>query len=204
MEQLFRDIRYAVRMLGKNPGFTTAAILTLALGNGANTAIFTVTNALLLRPFPYNEPEQLVSVRVTDNDRESSTTLLRYELLHDSSKSFQTVAVWANDNLNLTGSGQPVQAPVTRVSPGFFSMLGVKPVLGRVFSEEEGRPEAKPAIIVSNKLWHTHFQGNPNIIGHSVNLDATPSTIVGSLRRCSFPSSARPLISGRLDISNSL
>lgn len=187
MEQLFRDIRYAVRMLGKNPGFTTAAILTLALGIGANTAIFTVTNALLLRPFPYNEPEQLVSVRVTDNDRESSTTLLRYELLHDSSKSFQTVAVWANDNLNLTGSGQPVQVPVTRVSPGFFSMLGVKPVLGRVFSEEEGRPEAKPAIIVSNKLWHTRFQGDPNIIGHSVNLDATPSTIVGVLPEVQFP-----------------
>jgi putative ABC transport system permease protein len=187
MEQLLRNARYAGRMLAKNPGFTTAAILTLVLGIGANTAIFTVTNALLLRPFPYFEPQQLVSVKVTDNDRESSTTLLRYEMIRDSSKSFQTVAVWANDNLNLTGSGQPLQIPVTRVSPGFFSMLGVQPTLGRIFNDGEGIPEAKPAIVLSNKLWHTRFQADPNIIGRSVNLDATPSTIVGVLPDVQFP-----------------
>ena len=187
MEQLLRDARYAVRMLGKNPGFAIAAILTLALGIGANTAIFTVANALLLRPFPYFEPQQLVSIRVTDNDSESSTTLLRYELLRDSSKSFQKVAVWANDNLNLTGSGQPLQIPVTRVSPGFFPILGVRPVLGRVFNEEEGHAEAKPVIILSHKLWQTRFQGDRNIVGRSVNLDATPSTIVGVLPDVQFP-----------------
>src|SRR5271163_2390595 len=105
MQSLLADLRFSARMLVKNQGFTLAAIITLALGIGANTAIFTVTNALLLRPFPYRDPQQLVSIGVKDNSKDFGGTLLRYEMLRDRNQSFQSVAVWTNDNSNLTGSG---------------------------------------------------------------------------------------------------
>ena len=187
MPALFRNLRFAIRMLAKNPGFTSATVITLALGIGANTAIFTVTNALLLRPFPYRDPEQLVSVTAKDKTKDRSGTLLRYELVRDANRSFQSVAVWANDNLNLTGSGEPLQVPVARVSPSFFPMLGVQPQLGRSFTEEEGRPEGKPVVMLSDYLAQP-LQREPNIIGQTLTLDSTPQTIVGVLpANISFP-----------------
>jgi putative ABC transport system permease protein len=168
-------------MLGKNPGFTLATVITLALGIGANTAIFTVTNALLLQPFPYRDPDQLVSVVAKDKTTDRGGTLLRYELVRDANQSFQSVAVWANDNLNLTGSGEPLQIPVARVSPSFLSMLGVQPELGRIFTEDEGRPEGKPVVVLSDSLWRSRFHGARDIIGQTITLDATPHIIVGVL-----------------------
>jgi len=117
MQALLRNFRFGARMLGKNPGFTFATVITLALGIGANTAIFTVTSALLLRPFPYPDPQQLVSVTTKEHAKDRPGTLLRYELVRDFNRSFQSVAVWTTDNLNLTGSGEPLQVPVARVSP---------------------------------------------------------------------------------------
>ena len=181
MQVFLRNLRFAVRMLGKNPGFAFAAVMTLAVGIGANTAIFTVTSALLLRPFPYREPEQLVSVIEQDKSKDRGGTLLRYELVRDINRSFDSVAVWTNDNLNLTGSGEPLQVPVARVSPSFFSMLGVQPQLGRLFTEDEGRPEGKPVVVLGDAMWRSRFNGDPNIIGRTVTLDATPSTVVGVL-----------------------
>ena len=181
MLAVLRNLRFAVRMLGKNPGFTFATVITLALGIGANTAIFTVTNALLLRPFPYRDPDQLVTVAAKDKTKDRGGTLLRYELLRDANQSFQSVAVWTNDNLNLTGSGEPLQVPVARVSPSFFSMLGVNPQLGRAFTEEEGRPEGKPVIMLSDAIWRSRFHADRNIVGQIVTLDSTPQTIVGVL-----------------------
>ncbi len=181
MQALLRDIHFAARMLSKNPGFSLAAIFMLALGIGANTAIFTVTNALLLRPFPYHDPEQLVSVDAKDKTKDFGGTLLRYELVRDRNQSFQLVAVWTNDNANLSGHGDPLQAPVVRVSPNFFSLLGVQPQLGRTFSEEEGRPEGKPAVMISEFMWRSRFGGDRNVIGQAITLDSTPHTIVGVL-----------------------
>ena len=181
MQALIRNLRFAARMLGKNPGFTVAAVVTLALGIGANTAIFTVTSALLLRPFPYRQPEQLVSVAARDDGKDRPGTLLRYELVRDSNRSFESVAVWASDDLNLTGAGEPIQVPVGRVSPSFFPMLGVQPELGRTFAEDEGRPEGKPVVMLSDAIWRSRFHGDPNIIGQSVTLDETPNTVVGVL-----------------------
>ncbi|HEY6338826.1 MAG TPA: ABC transporter permease [Candidatus Sulfotelmatobacter sp.] len=181
MQVLLRNLRFGVRMLRKSPGFTLITILTLALGIGANTAIFTVTNALLLRPFPYLDPQQLVHVKANDKSRELEGTLLRYELVRDFNRSFQSVAVWANDNLNLTGHGEPMQVTVARVSPSFFPLLGVQPSLGRVFSEDEGRPEGKPVILLSDSIWRTRFHGDPYIVGQTVTLDSTTETIVGVL-----------------------
>ena len=181
MQDLFRDIGFGARTLLKSPGFTFTAIVTLALGIGANAAIFTVTNALLLRPFPYREPQQLVSVAPKNKDTEFPGTLARYELLRDLNRSFQTVAVWTNDNLNLTGAGDPAQVPVARVSPAFFSMLGVQAQLGRIFTEDEGRPEGKPAVMLSDSIWRGRFHGDAGIVGHTVTLDSAPYTVVGVL-----------------------
>lgn len=181
MQALLRDLRFGARMLSKNAGFTIAAVLTLALGIGANTALFTVTDALLLRPFPYRDPQQLVSVEVKDKTTDFGITLLRYEMVRDHNGSLQSVAVWANDNFNLTGYGEPLQLPVARVSANFFSVLGVEPELGRQFTEEEGRPEGKPVVLLSDSIWRSRFGGDRNIIGRTVTLDNTPHTIVGVL-----------------------
>jgi len=181
VQALVRNLRFGVRLLSKNRGFTLATVLTLALGIGANTAIFTVTNALLLRPFPFREPERLVSITAQDKTTDRGGTLLRYELVRDLNQSFVAVAVWTNDNLNLTGSGEPLQVPIARVSPGFFSMLGVQPQLGRAFSEEEGRPEGKPVVMLSNSIWRNRFHADRNIVGQPVNLDGVPHVVVGIL-----------------------
>jgi putative ABC transport system permease protein len=178
---LVQDLRFGARMLRKNPGFTLAAIITLALAIGANSAIFTVMNALLLRPFPYQQPEQLVSVSARSQDTSFGTTLLRYELVRDHNQSFQGVAVYTNDNFNLTGRGEPLQVPVARVSANFFSLLGIQPQLGRAFTEEEGRPEGKPVVMISDALWRSRFNSDRSIVGQTVTLDTTPHTIVGVL-----------------------
>src|SRR5690348_4501274 len=181
MHALLRDLRFAARMLRKNAGFAVIAILTLALGIGANTAIFTVTSALLLRPFPYRDPQQLVSVDAKDEGKDFGGTLLRYELLRDQSQSFQSVAAWANDNFNVTGHGEPLQVPVARVTANFFSLLGVQPELGRGFTADEGRPEGKFVVMLSDSFWRSRFGGDRNIIGQNINLDTTPHTIIGVL-----------------------
>jgi putative ABC transport system permease protein len=181
MQNFFRDFRFGARQLGKSPGFTLMVILTLALGIGANTAVFTVASSLLLRPFSYPDPQQLVSIAVKNKAEASDGTLVRYELLRDHNRSFQAVAAWTNDNLNLTGHGEPLQVPVARVSANLFSMLGVRPQLGRTFSDDEGRPEGKPVMILSHSLWSGRFGSDPDIIGQTVTLDTTPHTVVGVL-----------------------
>jgi putative ABC transport system permease protein len=181
MRLFLRDLRFGVRTLAKSPLFTIAVILTLALGIGANTAIFTVTNALLLRPLPYRDPAQLVGVDTKSDANDYGCTLLRYELVRDLNHSFEAVAVWANDNLNLTGLDDPLQVPVARVSPSFFSMLGTRPQLGRIFTQEEGTPEGKPVVILSDELWRSRFHGDRSIVGKTVTVDSTENTIVGVL-----------------------
>jgi putative ABC transport system permease protein len=181
MQSLFRDLRFCARTLAKNPFFTLSVILTLALGIGANTAIFTVANALLLRPFPYRNPAQLVSIETKDDSKDFGCTLLRYELMRDLNRSFESVAVWANDNLNETGRGEPIQVPIARVSPSFLPMLGVQPQFGRAFTQEDGTPEGKPVVMLSDAMWRTRFHADRNAIGQTVTLDSTANTIIGVL-----------------------
>lgn len=181
MRLLLRDLRFGARTLAKSPLFTLATIFTLALGIGANTAIFTVTNALLLRPFPYHDPDQLVSIVSKDSTKENGGTLLRYELVRDSNRSFESVAVWTNDNLNLTGNGEPVQVPIARVSPSLLPMLDVRPQLGRLFNEEEGTPAGRPVVILTDAIWRSRYHSDPNIIGSVVTLDSIQNTVVGVL-----------------------
>lgn len=186
---LWQDARYAARMLRRNPGFSLAAIITLALGIGGNTAIFTITNAVLLRPFPYQDPSKLVVIDFQGKDGTSrGSSINRYEQIRDRNHSFSGIAAYANDALNLTGGGEPLQVPIGRVTPNFFNLLGVKPQMGRSFIEEEGQPGGRYVVMISDSLWHIRFGGNPHIIDQTINLDSTPYTVIGVLPAgMSFP-----------------
>ncbi|HXW91980.1 MAG TPA: ABC transporter permease [Terriglobales bacterium] len=181
MRRLLQDVRFSTRVLRKNPSFTVAAVITLAIGIGANTAVFSVTNALLLRPFPFHDPQSLLAINTTDKTSDRPTNLVRYEFLRDHNQSFESMAGWTNDDLNFTGRGEPLQLPVARVSPNFFSMLGVEPQLGRGYREEEGRPEGKPVAILSDPFWRKQFGSDPEVIGQTITLDTTPYTVIGVL-----------------------
>jgi putative ABC transport system permease protein len=195
MRGLLRDLRFGARTLRKNPLFTLAAVVTVSLGIGANTAIFTVTDAMLLRPFPYRDPQQLVSIVAKDGAKENGGTLLRYELLREPSRSFESVAVWVSDNLNFTGNGDPIQVPIARVSPSFFSVFDVRPQLGRVFTEEEGTPAGRPVVILSDAIWRTRYHADHNIVGTAVTLDSMACTVIGVL-----PADARFPFMPRADV----
>lgn len=181
MRLLLRDLRFGLRTLAKTPVFTCAVVSTLALGIGANTAVFTVTNALLLRPFPFRNAEQIVSITSKDAVKDNGGTLLRYELVRDYNQSFESVAVWTSDDLNLTGGGEPLQVPVARISPTFFPLLNVRPQLGRVFTQEEGTPTGRPVVVLSDAIWRTRYHADPNIVGSVVTLDSVSNTVVGIL-----------------------
>ncbi len=178
-------MRFAARTLRKSPGMAFAAIATLALGSGVNTAVFSVTSALLLKPFAYRDPQRLVLIEVKRKDSngeiDNSFSLGRYEMVRDDNRSFSGVGAAANDTADLTGRGEPLEIPIARVSPNFFAVLGVNPQHGRMFTEEEGKPGGAPVVMIGDSLWRTRFGGDPGIVGQTVNLDAEPQTIVGIL-----------------------
>lgn len=182
MHSFLQDIRFGARMLRKNPGFTIAAVLTLALGIGGNTAIFTITSSVLLKALPYYDPQRLVTLDLQDKDGQSHCcSLNRFDLVHDRGKSFSGVVAATNDTFDLTGRGEPLQAPAARVSSGFFDLLGVKPQLGRLFVPDDSQTAGKLVIVISDTLWHTRFGGDRSIIGQTVALDGTPYEIIGVL-----------------------
>lgn len=178
---MWTDIRYALRMLAKSPGFTTIAILTLALGIGANTALFTVANALLLRPLPYADPGRLALVFADRRGQTQGFSYLRYTLLREQTRSFSGLAVFAADTFNLTGRGDAEQLSSARVSANFFDVLGVRPALGRVFAANGDQPGGKPEVMISHSLWLRRFGSAKDIIGQSIALDARDYTVIGVL-----------------------
>lgn len=182
LEDLLQDARYALRMLRKSPGFTIVAVLTLALGVGANAAIFSVVNAVLLRPLAYANPGQLVFVPES-NPREGITdagvsypTLIE---LREHSAVFSNIAGFAAHSLTLTGRGEPSEARTVTVTQGFFSVLGVKPLLGRVLLPSDGERGAPPVAVLSESMWRSQFGADPKIVGSSITLDMRPYTVVG-------------------------
>jgi predicted permease len=181
MSNSTRNLHFAMQMLARTPGASLLVLFTLSLAIGANTAVFAVTNALVVRPFPFRDPEQVVTLRTGEKDKESGTTLIRYETMRDQSRAFESIAVWTNDNLNLTGDGEPTQVAVARVSPSFFQLLGVQPRLGRTFTQDEGRPEGRQVVVLSDSLWRTRYHADPGIVGKTITLDSTAQTVVGVL-----------------------
>lgn len=178
---LWQDLRYGLRMLAKNPGFTAVAVLALALGIGANSAIFSVVNTVLLRPLPYKNPEQLVMVWDEQThlgfpkDTPSPANFLDWR---QQNTVFTGMSALIESSFNLTGAGEPERLDGRRVSANFFSLLGVEPQLGRSFVPEEDKPGTR-VVILSYGLWQRRFGGDPTVIGRAINLSGQSYTVVG-------------------------
>jgi putative ABC transport system permease protein len=181
LETTRHDLRYAWRVLGKSPGFTLVAVLTLALGIGASTAIFSVVNGVLLRPLPFEAPERLVMVwgdlyrEGLNQMNASAPEFFDYK----DAQVFEQLAAYHWQGFNFTGGDQPVRINGAKVTASFFPLLGVPPELGRTFSAEEDQPGAGQAVVISHRLWQQRFGADPNVIGHTVQLDGKPFTLIG-------------------------
>jgi len=182
LDSLFQDLRYGTRMLRKNPGFTAIAILTLALGIGANTAIFSFVNAVLLRPLPYPNPQQLIVIRETSQrvgiHSPSYPDFLDWRT---QSRTVVKMSIVNNRAFNLSGVTQPENIGGYAVSPNFLSMLGVRPFLGRDFLPSEEAPGTAPVVMLSYALWQSHLGADPDAIGKTITLDGRSFTIIGVL-----------------------
>src|SRR5690349_8129221 len=181
---LYYDLRYALRMLAKNPGFTAVAVGALALGIGANTAIFTVANTLLLRPLPYAHPDRLVLIaaaQINQRSRPGVFSFPRFTMMREHARSFSGIAAFTNEIFNLTGLGDPEQIPSARVSWNFLDVLGVRPALGRSFLPDEDQPGGKPVVMISSRLWRNRFGGAGDVVGKTVSLDSRDYTVIGVL-----------------------
>jgi putative ABC transport system permease protein len=185
MSALLQDLRYSFRSLLRSPGFTAVAALTLALGIGANTAIFSVVNAVLLRPLAYEKPDELVSLRarLTSPNRNELLAAPEYQDLRREVPALRDVAAIWNIGINLTGSDQPERIQAAAVSSNYFKFLGVAPILGRDFTEGDGAGRLGYLEVISWDLWHRRFGGRSDVIGKTVRVDDDPMTIVGVLPR---------------------
>ena len=206
MRSLLQDVRYAARRLLKSPGFAVVAVGALTLGIGANTAIFSVVNSVLLRPLPYPEPEQLVQVwesRPLQNMPRTEVAPHEFLAWAGQSQSFRQLA--ANDftEYNLTGRGEPERVTGALVTASYFPLFGVSPARGRVFLAEEDEPGKNNVVVLGHDLWRSRFGSDLSVVGQSVSLDGVPCTVVGVMPRgFSLPNGAglaRPIAFGAAD-----
>jgi predicted permease len=181
MSTLLNDLRYAARQLAKSPGFAAIAIFTLALGIGANTAIFSVVNAVLLNPLPYPQPDRImVLFQDKPNFRTGSISYLNFEDWRRENQSFSSMAAYREmGGVTLSGYGDPEVAIGQMVSAGFFEILGVKPVLGRTFTSDEDRLGANPTVMIGEGLWKRKFASDPRVMGKTIILDGQGRTVIG-------------------------
>ncbi|HKQ52491.1 MAG TPA: ABC transporter permease, partial [Pyrinomonadaceae bacterium] len=182
LEALLQDVRYGARVLAKHKGFTLVAVLTLALGIGANTAIFSVVNELLLRPLPYREADRLVmlwevSPKGNHNNNTSRGNFLGWR---NQSSSFEGMAAFSDTRLGLTGGGgDPEEVSTQLTTPELFQVLGATPLLGRTLTAEDGGPQAQDVVVLGHGIWQRRFGGDRSIVGKSITLNGTPFTVVG-------------------------
>jgi len=180
METFRQDLRYAFRRLLKSPGFSIVALLTLALGIGANSAIFSVINGVLLRPLPYPEPERLVGLFHSFEGHRETMSGPNYFDLETLSQTMADAAAVSRSRVILTGRGEPVRLDGAEVSGSLFNVLGVKPLLGRALRPEDNQPGAdRRVVVLGYGLWQQRFGGDPNVVGHKVTLDGVATEIVG-------------------------
>jgi len=188
MNTFFQDLRYGFRMLLKNPGVSAVAILTLALGIGANTALFSVVNGVLLRPLSYKNPDRLVSlwenVPTYGQWRVSPANFFDWK---KQNTVFEDVSAYGANSVTLTGQGDPEQILGTRVSPGYFAVVGVEPILGRSFLPEEYETGKDQAVILGYSFWQSRFGGNPQLINKSITLNGASYTVVGVMPPRLYP-----------------
>jgi putative ABC transport system permease protein len=181
MEDWWRDLRYGARMLARAPGFTVVAVLTLALGIGANTAIFSVINAILLRPLPYEAEDRLVFLTEwSEQVPEMSFSVANFKDVRDQSGVFESVGAYNNTNFILTGAGGEAERVSGRqVSSGLFPTLGKRPLIGRLFTAEDDKPAAEPVVLLAEGFWERRFGRDPTILGRSLTLSGVKFTVLG-------------------------
>ena len=182
METLIQDLRFGIRLLLKNPGFSGVAILALALGIGANTAIFSVVDAVLFRPLPFERPERLVAVwerdlkKGGDHDSVMAANFLDWK---SRGQVFEAMSAHAGGSVSLTGLAEPERIRAARVSADIFSLLGIQPIAGRVFFPDEDQPGHQRVVVISGRLWKSHFGNDPEVVGRSITLNNQDYQIVG-------------------------
>ena len=180
LENLLQDLRYGARTLRKSPGFAAVAILTLALGIGVNTALFSVVNGVLLSPLPYAQPNQLVELWWDRTPgQHSSVPFLNFLDWQKESTAFSAVGAYLQDNMIVTGTGEPERVDGVKISANFFDLLGVKPLLGRSFRPEEDQVGAGPVALIGDGLWSRKFGSSPDVLGKSITVDGESYRIVG-------------------------
>src|SRR5438876_2984641 len=179
-DHLRQDVHFGLRMLAKSPGFAAVAILTLALAIGANTAIFSVVDAVLLRPLPFIDPARLVWATEHFAFGPSTVISADFPAWKDRNHVFEQIAAFGGTSgANLTGAGEPSRVSVTNVTTGFFSMLGVQPIAGRTFLADDGKQGQEHVALLNETLWRNRFSADPRIVGETIRLDGTSHIVVG-------------------------
>lgn len=182
METFFKELRYGIRSLLKHPGFTAIAVITLTLGIGANTAMFSVINAVLLRPLPYQDPNSLVTIWEESPQRgmyQMPVSLANLRDWVDQNHVFEQISAYTFTNLNLTGAGEPTRLLTIRSSANLFPLVGAAPLLGRAFLPEEDKDGGNRVVILGHALWQSRFGSDPTIVGNSLTLNSQSYTVVG-------------------------
>src|SRR5215210_2040962 len=179
MNTYMKDLRYGLRMMLRNPGFTVVAVFVLALGIGANSVIFSVVNAVLLRPLPYADPDRLVIMWEKSATQDTSVSYPNFIDWRDQNQVFKHVAAFRRDSFNLIGAGEPERLSGRMISSSFFSTLGVKPMRGRDFAAEEDRAGGNPVVILNYGFWQRRFGGAEDILGQSLSLNNQSYMVVG-------------------------
>ncbi|CAN5855766.1 hypothetical protein BH24ACI5_BH24ACI5_14200 [soil metagenome] len=177
-----RDVRYAVRMLLRNPGFTTIALLTFAVGIGVNTAVFSVFNGVLLRPLPYPDADRITMMWL-DNQvqgiKEDIGSYPSYRDWREQAASFEHVAAFTPANFTMTGSDEPERIPGAQTTANFFAVLAMQPILGRLYTEAQEVPGSDTVVLLSHGLWQRKFGGNRDVLGTTITLNGTAHEIIG-------------------------
>jgi predicted permease len=196
LENLLHDTRFALRILGKSPAFTVVAVLTLALGIGATTAIFSVVNGIVLKPLPYSDPERLIEVRLKNPDLHVSNWGLSradYLIFREQSRTFEDIALYdlgtnaSGYSVNVAGIGQPEHVAALSVTDGLLPILGVEPLFGRSFTRTDDQPDSQDTAILSYSYWRSKFGGDRSVLGRTIDVDGKPRVIIGVLpQRFSF------------------
>ncbi|HKW90168.1 MAG TPA: ABC transporter permease, partial [Candidatus Acidoferrales bacterium] len=194
LDSLWQDLRYAFRMLRKSPGFTAVAVLTLALGIGANTAIFSAVDAVILHPLPFKDSTRIVTIEGYFARRlavKKSDTQFKWADWTNATKTLDDISVYEHGDINLVGGSQAMRVQAAEVSENFFDALGVRPLLGRTFTAEEEESNLRVAIL-SASFWRERFEADPNLIGKAIELNGKPFTVIGTLPTgFNFPESAQ-------------
>jgi len=179
MDSLSQDLRYAIRRILKSPGFTLVSVITLALGIGANSAIFSVVNGVLLKPLPFKDPDRLVGIYHVSEGRRSTMSGPNFTDVRRLSETLSDAAAISRYRTILTGQGEPVRLNAADVSAGFFDLLGIRPQLGRGFRAEENLPGSAKVVVIADSLWRQNFGRDPQIVGKTITLDGVPREVVG-------------------------